>query len=363
MSAFQLQPVLVPFYALFLSVIAGGLLMLAAGVNPIDAYWALLRGMFGSADRIAGSVARSVPYVGSALALTFAARAGLFNIGAEGQMLIGGVAAGWVGTWAFLADAPGVLLISAIVLAGIIGGGFWGFIPGVLRVTTGAHEVITTIMLNSIALFLTRWLVNSRDPVVLRDITNTAPSTRPIPDAGRLPELVDSNPPLHWGVFLMIAAAVLVWFVFKRTTLGFEMTTVGTNPLAANYAGIGVSKILVIAMTVSGALAGLAAASEVSGTNGVFQPGAFLAIGFDGIAIALLARGNPIAILPASLLWGAMLSGAPLMQAETGASIDIVRVIQALVLLFVAADAIVRQIFRLKGEATGLGVSTTGWSS
>jgi ABC-type uncharacterized transport system permease subunit len=361
--AFQVQPILVPIYAVLLSVIAGGLLMLAAGVNPIEAYWALLRGMFGSADRISASVARSVPYVGSALALTFAARAGLFNIGAEGQMLVGGAAAAWVGTWAFLADAPGVLLISAIVLAGIVGGGFWGFIPGILRVTTGAHEVITTIMLNSIALFTIRWMVNSRDPVVLRDLNNTAPSTRRIPDAGRLPELVDSNPPLHWGVFLMIFAAVAVSFVFKRTNLGFELTTVGTNPHAAKYAGIGVSKILVIAMTVSGALAGLGAASEVSGTNGVFQPGTFLAIGFDGIAIALLARANPIAILPASLLWGAMLSGAPLMQAEAGVSIDIVRVIQALVLLFVAADAIIRQLFRMKGESTGLGVKTTGWSS
>ncbi len=362
-SALQLQPILVPFYALVLSVIAGGLLMLAAGVNPIDAYWALLRGMFGSGDRIAGSVARSVPYVGSALALTFAARAGLFNIGAEGQMLIGGVVAGWVGTWAFLADAPGLVLISVIVIAGIVGGAFWGFVPGVLRVTTGAHEVITTIMLNSIALFLTRWMVNSRDPVVLRDLENTAPSTRPIPSSGRLPELVDSNPPLHWGLFLLIAAAVLMWFVFKRTTLGFELTMVGTNPHASNYAGVSVARILVIAMTVSGAAAGLAAASEVSGTNGVFQPGTFLAIGFDGIAIALLARANPIAILPASLLWGAMLAGAPQMQAEAGASIDIVRVVQALVLLFVAADAIVRQIFRMKGEATGLGVKTTGWTT
>ena len=168
-SWWNLQPVLVPLYALLLSFIVGGVLIALVGVNPFEAYWALLRGAFGSPERIAGSIARSVPFIGSALALAFAFRAGLFNIGAEGQLLIGGVTAAWVGTWAFMYDIPSILAVPIIIVAGFVGGALWGGIPGVLRARTGAHEVITTIMLNSIAVFLTRWLVNSSDPVILRD--------------------------------------------------------------------------------------------------------------------------------------------------------------------------------------------------
>ena len=173
----DLQPVLVPLYALLLAFIVGGVLIALIGVNPFEAYWALLRGMFGSAERIAGSIARSVPFIGSALALAFAFRAGLFNIGAEGQLLIGGVTAAWVGTWAFMYDLPGLLAIPIIIFAGFVGGAFWGGIPGVLRARTGAHEVISTIMLNSIALFTTRWLINSTDPLILRDTAASVPRT------------------------------------------------------------------------------------------------------------------------------------------------------------------------------------------
>ena len=148
----------------------------------------------------------------------------------------------------------------------------------------------------------------------------------------------------------MVALCVVVWFVLRRTTFGFETITVGTNPHAARYAGINVNRIIVLAMVLSGGFAGLAAASEVAGTNGFFQPGTFAFIGFDGIAIALLARTNPLAIIPASLLWGALLAGAPLMQQEADVSIDVVRIIQSMVLLFVAADAIVRFVFRIEGE-------------
>ncbi len=152
-DTFDLQPLLVPIYAILLSFIVGGLLITLVGVNPFEAYWALVRGMFGSGDRIAASIARSVPFIGSALALAFAFRAGLFNIGAEGQLLVGGVMAAWVGTWAFLSDTPGIFAIPIIILAGMVGGFIWGWIPGVLRAKTGAHEVISTIMLNSIGLF------------------------------------------------------------------------------------------------------------------------------------------------------------------------------------------------------------------
>jgi simple sugar transport system permease protein len=363
-ETWNLQPVLIPLYALLLSFIVGGVLIAIIGVNPFEAYWALLRGMFGSPERIAASVARSVPFIGSALALAFALRAGLFNIGAEGQLLIGGVTAAWVGTWAILGDAPGIIAIPVVILAGFVGGAFWGGIPGVLKARTGAHEVISTIMLNSIALFMTRWLINSTDPLVLRDTTASVPRTEEIARNARLPELVDSEPSLHSGLIMMILVCVIVSFVLRRTTFGLETITVGTNPHAARYAGISVSKIIILAMLLSGGFAGLAAASEVAGTNFFFQPGTFAFIGFDGIAIALLARANPIAIIPASLLWGSLLAGAPLMQQEADVSIDVVRIIQAMVLLFVAADAIVRWVFRLKGDGgPHIAASTGGWSS
>lgn len=363
-ETWNLQPIIVPLYAVLLSFIVGGVLIALVGVNPFEAYWALLRGMFGSPTRIAASVARSVPFIGSALALAFAFRAGLFNIGAEGQLLVGGVTAAWVGTWAFMADLPPILAIPIIVLGGFVGGAFWGGIPGVLRAKTGAHEVITTIMLNSIALFGTRWLINTTKPRVLRDMAASVPRTETIADSARLPRFIASQPPLHAGLLLMLAVCIVVAFVLKRTTFGFETITVGTNPHAARYAGMNVNKIIILAMVLSGGFAGLAAASEVGGTSGFFQPGIFAAMGFDGIAIALLARANPIAIIPASFLWGSLLAGAPLMQQEADVSIDVVRVIQAMVLLFVAADAIVRWVFRLKA-ASGphIAAGSSGWSS
>ena len=362
----DIQPVVVPLLAILLSFIVGGVLIAIVGVNPFDAYWALLRGMFGSGDRVAGSLAKSVPYIGSALALAFAMRAGLFNIGAEGQLLVGGLAAAWAGTWSFMYDVPSIVAVPVIVLAGFAGGAAWGSVPGVLRAKTGAHEVISTIMLNWIALFGCRWIAQSRDPVILLDTAASVPRTKPISDTAYLPRFVSSNPPLHAGIFLLVATAVLVWWVLRRTTFGFATITTGTNPNAAHYAGINVNRMLILAMTISGGCAGLAAASEVAGTNHFFQPGTFANMGFDGIAIALLARANPLAILPSAFLWGALRAGAPFMQQEAGVSIDVVRIIQAMVLLFVAADAIVRWVFRLRTDrAAGLTpeVATSGLGS
>jgi simple sugar transport system permease protein len=353
-EAFALQPILVVVYAVVLAVVVGGILVALTGGNPFEAYSALLRGMYGTPDRVAASFSRSTPYIASALALAFAFRAGLFNIGAEGQLLIGGVLAAWVATFSFVADIPGFIAIPLVLLAGLIGGLVWGGVPGVLRAKTGAHEVISTIMLNNIAILLTRWLVNSQDPFVLRDPSTSVPRTEFVADSARLPELVDSTPRLHLGYLVAIGMCVAVWFVFRRMSFGFEVTMVGTNPTAALYSGISVNRIIIAAMAISGALAGLGAALEVSGTRFFFQPGLFAFIGFDGIAIALLARANPYGIIFTALLWGSMLSGAPLMQQEAQVSIDVVRVVQALVLLFIAADAIVRYLFRLRTEEAAL---------
>lgn len=352
-EGFKLQPILVPLYAILLSFVVGGIMIALVGANPFKAYYWLVQGMIGGWDRVAASIARSVPFIGSALALAFAFRAGLFNIGAEGQLLVGGLVGAWAGTWSWMLGVPGIFAIPIILIAGALGGALWGFIPGLLRATTGAHEVISTIMLNSIGLFMVRWLVNSRDPVVLRDVEASVPRTQGITETGVLPQIYDSQPTLHWGLFVMILVCFAVAYLLKRTNFGFETITVGINPNAAHYAGMSVKKIIILSMTLSGAFAGLAAAGEVSGTNQYYQPGHFFYMGFDGIAIALLARGNPIGIIPASLLWGSLLIGGPLMQQQAGVSIDIVKIIQSMVLLFVAADAIVRYIFRLKDAGPG----------
>jgi simple sugar transport system permease protein len=362
----RLQPVLVPLYAVIVALVVAGIVIVLIGKNPLDAYWALLRGMFGTPDRIAASLGRSTPFIGAALAVAFAFKAGLFNIGAEGQLLVGATVAAWVGTFSWLAGLPGPLLIPIILLAGVAGGGIWGGIPGFLKARTGAHEVIVTIMLNNIAILFVRWMVGSRDPVILRDMSASVPRTATLPDAGRLPELVASEPRLHLGFLVMIGLCALVWFLLKRTTFGFEVRTVGTNPNAAKYAGMSVNRTIVAVMAISGAMAGLAGAGEISGTHGFLSPGVFAAVGFDSIAIALLARANPYAIILTSILWGSMLSGAGLMQQEAGLSIDAVRIVQALVLLFVAADVIVRRIFRMRREGAGGLASTqmsTGWGS
>lgn len=345
---FDVQPVLVPVYAIVLAFAVGSLVILAVGENPLAAYWALLRGMFGSGDRVAASLGRSTPFVGAALAVAFAFRAGLFNIGVEGQLLVGATAAAWVGTWAFVGDLPAVFAVLLVLLAGVVGGGLWGSVPGVLKAKTGAHEVIVTIMLNNTAVFLVRWMVGSQDPVILRDTGASVPRTETIPSEARLPSFVDSEPPLHLGFIVMLALCVLVWFVLQRMTTGFEVRMVGANPHAARYAGVGVDRVIVLVMTLAGAFAGLAGAGEIAGTSYFLSPGVFLAVGFDSIAIALLARANPYAIVPAAVLWGSMLAGAPRMQQETGLSIDAVRIVQALVLLFVAADVIVRTLFRVR---------------
>lgn len=352
-AGLSLQPAAVPLLALVLAVVVGGALVAITGGNPFDAYWALLRGMFGSPDRVASAISRSTPYIGAALAVAFAFKAGLFNIGVEGQLLVGGTLAAWAATWNWVGALPGILAIPCVLLAGWVGGLGYGAFPGWLRARTGAHEVISTIMLNNIAILFVRWLVNSQDPVVLRDTKSSVPQTEAVASSARLPELWDSTPRMHLGTVLMVLLCVAVSVLLLRTVFGFEVRTVGTNPNAATYAGMNVNRLIVAVMALSGSIAGLTAAMEVSGTYHFFQPGILAGIGFDGIAIALLARANPYAIIPAAFLWGSMLSGAGLMQQEAGVSIDVVRIVLSLVLLFVAADAIVRYVFRLRNAQAG----------
>ncbi|CAN5202646.1 ABC transporter permease [soil metagenome] len=359
----DLSPLLVLVAAFGCAVVLGGVVMLLTGANPLEAYGALIRGAVGTPQRVAASLSRATPFIGASLAVAFAFRAGLFNIGAEGQLLIGALFGGWAGTWAWMYGAPAIVAIPVVILMGALGGALYGGFPGFLKGKTGAHEVIVTIMLNTIAIRLLEWLVLSRDPVILLDTTASVPHSRDIAEAARLPLLPGAGSvSLHWGLVLAVLMCVLMWFVTERTTTGYEIKTVGLNSSAATYAGMSVPRVWVLTMATSGALAGIAGAAEVSGSVGFIQPGVFRNIGFDSIAIALLARGNPFAIIPAALLWGALLSGAPLMQLQADLSIDLVRIVQALILLFVAADQIVRRLFRIRGaDGEPRAALASGW--
>jgi general nucleoside transport system permease protein len=269
----SLTPVLVLLYAVLCAVVIGGAVMLLVGSNPIEAYGALVRGAVGTPNRIVATLARATPFVGTALALAFAFRAGLFNIGAQGQLLVGALSAGWVGTWSWVAGLPGILAVPLVLLAGGLGGALYGGFPGFLKARTGAHEVIVTIMLNTIALRLYEWLLGSRDPVILVDVTASAPQSVPIAEAARLPALaVVPQATLHWGLFLAVAMCATMWFVMTRTTTGFEIRAVGLNQSAATYAGMSVGRTWILVMAGSGAFAGLAGAAEVSGGLGLIPP-------------------------------------------------------------------------------------------
>jgi ABC-type uncharacterized transport system permease subunit len=371
---YRLAPVTVPFFAIICALVVAGVIIWLTGPDPTnvvasldhikDAYWALWNGMYGDADKVADSVARSIPFIGAALAVAFAFKAGLFNIGVEGQILMGALAAAWVGTWSWLQGVPGVFAIPMVLIAGLVGGLLWGGIPGVLKARTGAHEVIVTIMLNAIAVRIVAWLVSSQDPKILR-ARETVPGSAEISEKARLPKFTEGND-LSLALLVAVIMCAIVWFVLKRTSFGFEVKNVGLNPSASRYSGINVNRTIVLVMALSGAIAGVTGAAEISGLRHELTVGVLAAVGFDAIAIALLARANPWAIIPAAFLWGSLLSGQSAIQLQDVSS-NVVRIIQGLILLFVAADAIVRYLFHIKrveGE-TGLEAKQygSGWGA
>ncbi len=324
---------------------------------PLAAYARLLAGSFGSGNAIANTLVAAAPLMFGGLAVGIGLKAGLFNIGVAGQFLVGAFAAAVTG--ASLATAPTIVGMPLAMLAGAAAGGAYGFIPGYLKARTGAHEVVTTIMLNNAAVLLLTWAVND----LVRAPGFTFPRTGDIGQSA-LPILAGRN--LHLGIVFAVAAIFVIRWILERTTLGFEIRTVGSNPSAARYAGMRPIFITALTMTISGLLAGLAGAIQMLGVIGFYAPGITASVGFDSIAVALLGRSAPIGILFAALLFGAFRAGAPLMQIETSVPIEVIDIIQALVILFLAADLIVRKVFRVRAprvEIAELATVTGSWGA
>ncbi len=343
----------VPLVAVLLAALIGAVLLAISGANPLQAYGALIKGAFGSPVAVQRTLEKTTPLIFSGLAVAFAFKAGLFNIGAQGQLLIGAIVAAYVG---FSFDGlPALIHAPLALLIGGLAGAAYGAIPGALKTYTGAHEVIVTIMLNYIAINVTDYLADGpwKDP----SPTNIVARTPKILPSAELPIL--GNIPL--GFIFALLAAIIVWWLLYRTTVGYEIRTVGLNSSAAQYAGIRVARTIIMTMAISGFLAGLGGSVETLGIVGRYQPGFNAGLGFDGITTALLGKTSPFGVIPAALLLGAMRAGASQMQFDAGVAKEITDVITAFILFFVAADVIVKRLIRQRESEDDKVVLSKGW--
>lgn len=317
--------------SIMLALLVSALIMVAIGSNPIVAYAALLQGALRAPDQV---LSLATPLILTGLSVALAFKAGLFNIGAEGQLYIGSMVATILGVYMVF---PIILHPLICLVMGIICGALWGLVPGLLKAYRGTHEVVTTMMLSFVAILLTEWLVSGP----LKEPGTPYPQTPPVLPSAQLPSLFNS-PFLHAGIIISIIAAIIIYFFLNRTVAGYEMRAVGQNPFAAEAAGINSKKLIVLALVMSGALAGLAGAGEILGRYQRFIIGWSGGIGFDGITVAVLGLNNPFGVIFAAIFFGFLRAGALTMQTLAGVPVEMIRIIQGLVVLFIAAPKIIK---------------------
>ncbi len=351
----------VPLVSFLLALVVGAIVIILSSTLvlkqpfdptlPLTAYQALAQGAFGSFNSVVGTLVITTPLLLAGLGVGIGFRAGLFNIGAQGQFLMGAVGA--VAVAANMQHSPPALAIPAALAGGALAGAAWGFVPGFLKAVSGAHEVVTTIMMNYIALASLAWIVQGP----LKEMGSNPPTT---PDVGpaALPIFLGSTG--HLGILIAFGAVPIAWFLLFRTTRGFEIRAVGANPDAARYAGVNPRLMIVLTMSIAGMLAGLAGACTILGVSHRMNTTFQTKVGFDSITVALLGRSNPIGILFAALLFGAMRAGAPPMQINAGIPVELVDFIQALILLFLIANVVLRRLLRLRGVT---GAEQTGFQT
>lgn len=358
--SFSLFPILkaplIPILAIFTALVIASVVLLISGVDPLRAYAALFDGAFGGLDNIIYTLVKSTPFIIAGLGVAVGFRGGLFNVGAEGQLFVGSLVAIVAGTSVHL---PALIHIPFTLLCGALGGGLWGAIPGYLKARTGAQEVITTIMMNFIALRIITWLIGANGPM---RAPGMVPETYPLLESARLPLLIPGTH-LHAGVLLALLAAGGVYWLLFRSVIGFEIRTVGANPNAARYAGVNVERNTVLVMAISGGLAGMAGAVQVMGLAPyTFTTGFNVGYGFDSMAVAVLGGSHPVGVVFSAILFGAMNAGASIMQLRARVPIDIISILQGLILMFVAADQIVRNLYRIRAGSGGMIANLTrGW--
>lgn len=334
----RIMNILIPVLAALLGLIAGGIIMLVSNYNPIKGYGALLEGIVGSPRAIGETIRAMAPLILAGLSVAFAFRTGLFNIGVEGQLLVGWLASVWVGY--LFTGLPKIIHLPLAILAAAIAGGIWGLVPGLLKARFRVHEVIVTIMMNYIAMYVTNALIKAYL------YAGNEQSYKIQATASLKSEFLSSitgNSRLHWGILIALFAAIIMWFILEKTSLGYELRSVGFNQHASQYAGMNVSRNIVTSMVISGAFAGVAGAMEGLGTFQNMTAQAFFSgVGFDGIAVALLGANNAIGIILASGLFGGLQSGAGRMNFQAGVPSELVEIVIALIIFFVASSYLIR---------------------
>jgi simple sugar transport system permease protein len=348
----------VPVGAIVLALLVGAVVLVLSSplvtgrldfTLPLRTYWALLEGSVLSFNAMVDTIVNATPLILVGLAVGLGFKAGLFNIGGQGQFLVGALAAAGVG--AVMASSPPLFAIPAALLAGVIAGAIYGFIPGFLKAYTGAHEVVTTIMLNYVAIQIVGY-------VVAGPLRAQGASFARTPDVlnAALPPIFNQGTghEAHLGVLIPLIVVPAIWWLLFRSTVGFEIRTVGANPDAARYAGMKPRRLVVLALTLGGLLAGLAGAIEILGRERYMAAAYSTNIGFDAITVALLGRAHPVGIVFGGLLLGAMRAGAAAMQSQAGIPVQMIDLLQGVILFFLAADLVVRRIFRIRAAAAGV---------